>query len=38
MDPELGAVARGAEVTRLDAMDLGAEGVGFATDMIKCDN
>jgi hypothetical protein len=38
MDPELGAMARGAEVTRLGAMDLSAEGVGFATDMIKRGN
>jgi hypothetical protein len=35
MDPELGAMDHGAEITRLGVMDLGAEGVGFATDVSK---
>jgi hypothetical protein len=35
MDSDLGIVDRGAEVTRLGAMDLGAEGVGSADSVGK---
>jgi hypothetical protein len=35
MDLELSAMDHDAEITRLDAMDLGAEVIGFATDVSK---
>jgi hypothetical protein len=35
MDPDLGIVDRGGEVTRLGAMDLDTEGVGSADSVGK---
>jgi hypothetical protein len=36
MDPDLGTVDRGVELTCLGAMDLDAEVVGFPVDVCEC--